>query len=139
MDVAAAARIVDAHVGPILSSAGFADAMLVPDQDRMQILYCADTQRVVRRLPGLPDGYGGHAPVGACFDVMVELQADRVTDVNMDGGSLDAALDLFEMADLSARLRAVLGSSAQVAAPVVTEGLQALFVDRPKRISSGRD
>ena len=70
---------------------------------------------------------------------MVELHAGRVTDVNMDGGSLDAALDLFEMADLAARLRAVLGSSAQVAAPVVAEGLQALFVDFPQRISPGRD
>ena len=51
MDVATAARVVDAHVGPILSSAGFADATLGPDQDRMQILYCADTQMIVRNCP----------------------------------------------------------------------------------------
>ena len=132
MEVAPAAQVVDAHVGPILSSAGFAGAVIGADQDTMQILYCADTQTVVRQVPGLPDGYGGQAPPGACFDVMVELRADRVTDVNMDGGTLDAALDLFYMTELT--LRAVLGSPAVLAAPVVAEGLQALFVDYPKRL-----
>ncbi len=136
MEVAPAAQVVDAHVGPILSSAGFSGAVIGADQDTMQILYCADTQTVVRQVPGLPDGYEGQAPPGACLDVMVELRADRVTDVTMDGGTLDAALDLFHMAELADRLRAVLGSPVELAAPVVAEGLQALFVDYPKRISS---
>ena len=133
MEVAAAAQLVDAHLGTILSSVGFDDAAVGTDQDSSQVLYHADMQTVVRLLPDLPDGYDGQAPSGACFDVMVELHGDRLTDVNMDGGSLDAALELFDMADLAAALRAVLGSPAQVAAPVVAQGLKALFVDCPKR------
>lgn len=129
MDVAAAAEVVDAHLRAILSSVGFAAAAIGDDQVSAQVLYCADMRTVVRQVPGLPDGYDGQAPPGACFDVMVELQGDRVTDVNMDGGSLDAALDLFDMGGLAARVRGVLGSPVQVAAPVVAEGLKALFVD----------
>jgi hypothetical protein len=67
---------------------------------------------------------------------MIDLHADRVTDVYMDGGSLDAALDLFGVADVAARLRGVLGSSVEDAAPVVAAGLEVLFVDCPKRIAS---
>jgi hypothetical protein len=133
VEVAVAAQLVDAHVGTILSSVGFADAVVGADQDRAQVLYHADMETVVGLLPCLPDGYDGQAPSGACFDVMVELRADRLTDVNMDGGSLDAALELFDMTNLAAALRGVLGSPAQVAAPVVANGLKALFVDYPRR------
>ncbi|MDT0212806.1 hypothetical protein Q9R29_02810 [Rothia sp. ARF10] len=139
VNVADAARFVDAQVGPLLSVAGFAEAAMGVNEGRTQILYCADLRAVRRQVPGLPDGHEADAPVGACFDVMIELHADRLADVHMDGGSLETALDIVKMADLAGRLRDVLGRPVQDAAPVVAEAVRALFVNLPQRLSSEQE
>lgn len=41
MEAVAATHVVDAQVGPILSSVGFADAAVGAEQDKTQVLYCA--------------------------------------------------------------------------------------------------
>ena len=117
--------LLDSHLGPVLTPAGFAPAQ----GDWSQVTFCAPQDDFIARFPWLPQASPEEWQRGHSTDLTIEF--DQVTGVishaHLEQISLAATLYAISEGPLSAELKAAYARPLDESLPVVAKALAAIF------------
>jgi hypothetical protein len=127
-------HLVSEALDPVLVPAGFAagqygDEGVEPRAGR-QVIFCAAHDKLSDRYPRLPQANAQEREVGACIDLVIEVDRDdRISFVDLEGPSLEETLrDVGQVADAQA-VAAVVGGALADGLPVIEAALRRMLVD----------
>lgn len=114
---------VNARLQPLLGPIGFAEGQV----SESSVLFCAALDEVAERLPGLPQAGSQPRGTGACVDVVVEVDEDRIVRVDIESRSLVATLGEMRLIEDAEAVNEVIGSSVQTALPCIETAIARLL------------
>ncbi|MEL4503589.1 transglutaminase-like domain-containing protein [Luteococcus sp. H138] len=126
----AALRQLDVTLWPVLEGVGFQPAQIGADGCTANATYCVPLSTIRADFPDLPDGSGYEDVDFLCYDVIVDVQEDRLREVRCEGIGLDEMLIAIGHDDAADRYRALLGQSVAEGHKELTEMLRAVFTHR---------
>jgi hypothetical protein len=117
------ADVLRAAIDPVAARFGFASGQGMHDQT----IFCADGDALFAAHPGLPWDELGGGP-GTCTDLVIDGSIRTgVYEARLDGLPLQVLLRAQGLDAEATALDAVIGTSAQAAAPVVASSLAELL------------